>query len=149
MSPSEALGWLVPGYFGWHDPTYHGAMRDCFTSEYFGLLPWALAAGALTSLWATEAWVRRLTVLALLSFFLAQRQWTPFYFLFRHMPVLSGFRIWSRILFLLTFALCGLAAFGWDALLSDSGKAGARHGAALYCALAALVSALALTHIFD
>lgn len=144
IGPTEALSWLVPGFYGWRIPTYHGpGMGSPCTSEYFGLLPWILAAGAIAALWRREPVVRWIAALALTAFFFAQRQWTPFYYLFRHLPVFSGFRNWSRILFLLTFAVCTLAAFGWDASRTEQRRAQALRGMAVFSALALLAAALA------
>jgi hypothetical protein len=143
ISLSEAVTWLVPGFYGWQTPSYHGAMGDCFTSEYFGLLPWALAAAALFAFWRRDARVRWLAYLALAAFFFAQRAWTPFYPLFRVLPVVSGFRIWFRILFLLTFAVCTLASYGWDALRTLALRAAALRGVAVFTAFAFLIAALA------
>ena len=132
----DCLTWLVPGCDGWKEPTYHGAVVDTFTSEYFGLLPWALTCGALAACWRREAPVRFMAGLALVALFLAQGQWTPFYGLFQRLPVVSGFRTWSRILFLLTFAVCVLAARGFDALRDARTRAAAARGAALVVLLA-------------
>jgi hypothetical protein len=140
---SETVTWLVPGYEGWQTPTYHGAMQNCFTSEYFGLLPWALAAAALSALWRKEALVRWMAGLALAALFFAQREWTPFYALFHSLPVFSGFRLWFRILFLCTFAVCTLAAYGWDALQNALDGPKALRGAWVFVALALLTAALA------
>lgn len=106
MSLSDALAWMVPGRSGWLQPT----------SEYCGLLPWALACVALVSCWRKDARVRWMAFMALAALFFAQNCWTPFYSVFHHLPFLSGIRLWVRILFLVTFAVCVLAAFGWDAL---------------------------------
>ncbi|HTB22389.1 MAG TPA: hypothetical protein VK914_06760 [bacterium] len=143
ISLSDALTWWVPGFFGWQEPTYHGAVKDSFTTEYFGLLPWALAACALSALWLRDARVRWMAALALLAFFFAQGFWTPFYALFQSLPIVSGFRIWSRTLFLLTFAVCSLAAFGWDALRARETRAAALRGACVFSALALAAAALA------
>jgi len=140
---SEAVGWLVPGFYGWHIPSYHGPLGNTCVTEYFGLLPWALAAAAGNALWRREAAVRWMAALALTAFFLAQRQWTPFYALFHALPVITGLRIWKRILFLLTFAVCTLAAYGWDALRTASSREAALRGAALFSALALGCAALA------
>jgi hypothetical protein len=146
ISLKESLSWLVPGFFGWHWPSYHGALGDCFTSEYFGLLPWGLACAALAALWRREARVRWMAGLALCAWLIAQRQWTPFPYLFIHLPVVSGFRIWSRVLLLLTFAVCTLAAFGWDVLWNPLEPQCRRRGAwglAAWSALGLLAAALA------
>ena len=139
----ETLTWLVPGFFGWQEPSYDGPMGDCFTSEYLGLLPWALAAAGVAALWARERRVRWMAGLGLAALFFAQRDWTPFYGLFRHLPVLNGFRIWSRILFLATFAVCTLAAYGWDALQDPARQRRARQGALALVAAAAAVAGAA------
>jgi|GEM_PF-1227763 len=140
---SETISWLVPGFFGWHTPTYHGPMGAVCVTEYFGLLPWALAAGAIFAFWRREARVRWMAALALTALFFAQRQWTPFYALFSHVPVVSSLRIWSRILFLLTFAVCVLAAFGWDALRAAAHRKAAFRGAMVFAALALAAVAIA------
>jgi len=146
ISPWEAMSWLVPGCFGWQTPTYHGAMDLSETCEYFGLLPWALAAAALSALWLREARVRFMAGLALVAFFLAQNRWVPFYQLFHHLPVLSGFRIWTRVLFLLTFAVCTSAAFGWDALRTAPLRKAALRGTFVFAALALSAATLAWSH---
>ncbi len=128
--PLEYLTWFMPGMFGWQEPTYHGRTINCFTSEYFGLLPWILAAaGSAYGLFkdgGTRAW----SAVALAALFLGQNRWTPFYRLFQALPVLSGFRDWHRVLFLLTLAVCLLAAQGWDALGDARRRMGALIGAA-------------------
>jgi hypothetical protein len=140
----EALSWLVPGFFGWRIPTYHGQLvGSTCVSEYFGLLPWALAAGALSALWRREPLVRWFAALALTAFFFAQNGWTPFYHLFVHLPVISGFRFWSRILFLVTFSICSLAAYGWDALRTTRDQKTVLHGAAFFSGVAFLAAAIA------
>lgn len=139
----EALTWLVPGAFGWSGPTYHGAMADCFTTEYLGLLPWALAAAALAARRGQGAALRLFPALALAGFILGQRHWWPLWALFHALPVTSGFRIWSRALFLVGFSVCGLAAFGWDALMDRQLGPRALRGAAAFCGLALAAAALA------
>lgn len=142
ISLSEALTWWVPGLFGWQEPTYHGSMGNCFISQYFGLLPWALAAGS-ACLLPLERPVRWLAGLALAAFFFAQNYWAPFFPLFQRMPVLSGFRDWSRMLFLATFSVCALAAYGWDALRDRTSRSGALRGTAVFWALALAATAAA------
>ncbi len=53
--PKESLAWIVPGFYGWRSPTYHGDWPFCLTSEYFGLLPWALAAAAVAVLFVRKS----------------------------------------------------------------------------------------------
>ncbi|MGH7442732.1 MAG: YfhO family protein, partial [bacterium] len=141
IRPYEALAWIVPGFFGWGAATYHGSMRYLFSSDYLGLLPLCLAAGGLSALWKRDTRVRWLALLSLTAFFFAQSRWTPFYAVFRHLPVVPGFRIWYRILFLNTFAICILAALGFDALISTSTRRKALRGALIFLALAAVFAA--------
>jgi hypothetical protein len=142
ISFSEALTWWVPGLFGWQEPTYHGSMGTCFISQYFGLLPWALAAAS-ACLLPRERPVRWLAGLALAAFFFAQNYWAPFLPLFQRLPVLSGFRDWSRALFLTTFSVCALAAYGWDALRYRTSRSGALRASSVFWALALASTAAA------
>lgn len=121
--PKEALGWIVPGFFGWREPTYHGDWQFCLTTEYFGLLPWFLALAALAAAWGSESWKERLRrpeafflLLAVFSFLAGIGKHFPLHQLFYRLPVYSGFRTWTRFLNILTFAVCVLMAFGWQAL---------------------------------
>jgi hypothetical protein len=138
----ESLVWIVPGFFGWHEPSYHGAVQGTFTCEYFGLLPWALACAALASTGrarATRAWV----LLAAGAFFFAQSAWTPFYGFAHALPGIKGFRYWFRDLFLLTFAVSALAAQGWDAFADPRTRRRAGAGFLLFAAVALGGAALA------
>ncbi|HXB96777.1 MAG TPA: hypothetical protein VNZ54_01915, partial [bacterium] len=143
ISLRECLAWVVPGYFGWQEPTYDGPMSVRFTTEYLGLLPLALAAAALAGLWARERRVRWLAWLSLAALFLAQREWTPFEWAIQHLPVLRGFRFWSRILFLDTFAVCALAAYGWDQMRDGPGRRRAWAGALAFVGLAVALATAA------
>lgn len=134
---TEALTWWVPGLYGWT-----GALDQSFTTEYLGLLPWALAGAALASSWRREPILRWMLGMALICLFFAQRHWTPYYHLFRHIPGLSGFRIWSRTLFLVAFAVSTAASFGWDALRTSALKAPALRGAGALLVAVMLVAAL-------
>ena len=143
--PKEALGWIVPGYYGWREPNYHGDWPFCLTTEYFGLLPWALAFAALaTSLRARKGSVRFLALLALGSFLIGIGKWTPIHLLFYHLPIYSGFRTWTRFLCLLTFAVSVMGALGWDALWQGERRVLALKGALAFCGLAVAASFFAL-----
>jgi hypothetical protein len=140
---SEAITWLVPGFFGWHAPTYHGSVSFGATSEYFGLLPWALAFAAASAFWRSRALVPWMVGLAMSALVVSVSPHAPWGWLLPHLPVYSGFRYWHRVLFLLTFAVCTLAAMGWDALFDENGKAAARRGAVLFLISALLIAGLA------
>jgi hypothetical protein len=151
--PKEALGWIVPGFYGWREPTYHGDWPFCLTTEYFGLLPWFLAFAALAAAWVKESWRARLRRpegfflgLAVFSFLAGIGKHFPLHLLFYHLPVYNGFRTWTRFLNLLTFAVCVLGAFGWEALVRLEGEALARalRGARLFAALAVAAAFFAL-----
>lgn len=154
--PKEALAWVVPGFFGWREPTYHGAWPFSLTTEYFGLLPWVLAAAALLpGAWrgqprpAQAPLGRRiegfLLLLALFAFLSALGGHFPLHHLYYRLPVFNGFRSWTRFLALLTVALCVLAALGWDRLQRPDGQgAAARRGALAAAGLALLLALLAL-----
>jgi hypothetical protein len=139
IEPYMGLAWLVP----WRDRAFYGGVQGDFTctTPYFGLLPWALASAALASLWRREACVRWMGALALTAFLVALRQWTPLQWLLFHLPLYKGFRLWSRILFLVTLAGCTLAAFGWDALRAPAHRAAALRGTLVFSVLALLVAA--------
>jgi hypothetical protein len=118
--PKESLGWIVPGFYGWREPTYHGDWPFCLSTEYFGILPWILAGAGLATLWGkSRGIVRFLAGLAVASFLIGIGKWTPMHLIFYHLPVYSGFRTWTRFLCLLTFAVCSLAALGWDSLFGE------------------------------
>lgn len=145
--PKEALGWIVPGFYGWREPTYHGDWPFCLTTEYFGLLPWMLAFAAVAAAWRPEAWAQRLrrpeaffVGLAVFAFLAGIGKHFPLHHLFFHLPVYNGFRTWTRFLCFLTFSVCALAGFGWDALLGEASARARR--AALYFALLALATAI-------
>ncbi|MGH7441301.1 MAG: hypothetical protein ACREKE_01365, partial [bacterium] len=140
---SDLMNWVVPGFLGWQEPTYHGAVKDSFTCEYFGLLPLCLAGGALTALWRSNARIRRLALIAGVALCLALCRLRTFHDLLLHLPILSGFRIWSRTLFLLAFCGCSLGAFGWDALRARESRYAALKGAYLVVCLAGLAALVA------
>jgi hypothetical protein len=143
--PKESLGWIVPGFYGWRQPTYHGDWPFCLSSEYFGLLPWALSAAALAALWKVRhGWVRFLAGFAVLSFLIALGKWTPIHQIFYRLPVYSGFRTWARFLSLFTFSICALSALGWDALFSGLNQKKAIQGALAFCALAFVLALICL-----
>ncbi len=143
--PAESLQWIVPGFFGWASPTYCGRWEFNLTSEYMGLVPWALAFAALAAGFRQKRGPHRFFAgLALASFVIALGHDTPLSRVFFHLPVYSGFRSWTRFLCLLTFSVCVLAGLGLDALLDPREGARARRGALAFCGLALLASAFCL-----
>lgn len=152
FDPKESLAWVVPGYFGWREPTYHGSWPFCLTSEYFGLLPWALAFAALGAwLGDARAWAARLrrpeaffVGLAVFSFLAGIGKYFPLHHLFYHLPIYNGFRTWTRFLCLLTFSITVLAGIGWDALRREGVWAPAWRGGLTFVGLALLLALGAL-----
>lgn len=138
--PKEALGWIVPGFYGWRAPTYHGDWPFCLTTEYMGLLPWALAAVAPFAAAGKGKGIERFLLgLVVFSFLAGIGKHFPLHHVFYHLPVYNGFRTWTRFLCLLTFGVCALAGLGWDRLPQDGArKAGL--GVAAFMAVVALLS---------
>ena len=144
--PKEALGWIVPGFYGWLSPTYHGDWAFCLTTEYFGLLPWALAAAALAAAWSAGSKHRVewfFSGLAVFSFLAGIGKYFPLHHLFFHLPIYSGFRTWTRFLCLMTFSVCVLGGLGWDALFAERSPQ-ARKAALYFSLFAAFASIVAL-----
>lgn len=116
FNPQDAITFLVPGFFGWADH-YWGAWPFNLTSEYLGLLPWALALAALAAAWHSPGHpARALAALALAALLVGLGKNTPLHLLFYHLPVYSGFRSWVRALCLFNFSIAMAAGLGWDAL---------------------------------
>lgn len=136
IPPAAALTWWMPG--SWRFLGLFGRVDGDFgfTTLYLGLLPWALAAGALAAPRRSGARAQWLAILGLAAFALALRPWSPLQALAFHLPVFNRFQNWTRVLFLAAFAVCALAAFGWDALLSFSSRKAASRGVAAFYALA-------------
>lgn len=159
--PKESLAWIVPGYWGWRNgppsafwpegatPAYHGSWAFCLTSEYFGLLPWALAFAAVAAAWKglKPDWRKPqifLVALAAFSFVSALGKYFPLHLVYYHLPVYGGFRTWTRFLCLCTFSVCALAAYGFDALKDSAAWPRALRGAFVFVALAVVCATAAL-----
>jgi hypothetical protein len=135
IPPAAALTWWMPG--SWRFLDLFGRVGGDFgsTTLYLGLLPWALAVGALAAPCRSGTRAQRLAILGLAAFVLALRPWNPLQSLAFHLPVFNRFQNWSRVLFLGALAVCALAAFGWDALLSPSSRKAVSRGVAAFYAL--------------
>jgi hypothetical protein len=165
FNPKESLTWIVPGFWGWRSgaaswdwpagaaPAYRGSWPFCFTTEYFGLLPWMLAFAGAAVLTLRTGWRTRLRrpeafflLLAAFSFLSGIGKYFPLHLLYYHLPVYSGFRTWTRFLCLMTFSVSVLAAYGWDALMDGDPTpwTAARRAALAFVILALLCSAAAL-----
>jgi hypothetical protein len=143
LHPKEILNWFIPGYYGWQTPGYHGYLPERYYTDYFGLLPWALACAGLAANWKLPKAEGRVWV-AMLAFalMLGMGKWFPLHHLFFHLPLFSKFEAWSRILVLVPFCVAALASLGWDAL-GQGGRAKWKSPAA-QAALAFCLAAVAL-----
>jgi len=84
---------------------------------YIGVLPFFLAVTAIWKCWS-DLWVRYLTGLALLAFVYSLSEFSLLHgVLYAIVPYLWVVRTGSRFIYLATFALAILAAFGIDSLL--------------------------------
>ncbi|HLM99697.1 MAG TPA: YfhO family protein [Bryobacteraceae bacterium] len=84
---------------------------------YIGVLPFFLAITAIWRSWS-NLWVRYLTGLAVLAFVYSRSELSPLHgALYAIVPFLWVVRTGSRFIYLATFALAILAAFGLDSLL--------------------------------
>ena len=143
--PKELISYIVPGFYGWRHPTYVGDWPFCLTTEYLGLLPWALAAAAVAVFWKDKRGpVRFFIFLAVASFLIGIGKWTPIHHVFYKLPIYSGFRTWARFLCLMTFSVAVLSAYGWQALVEEKNR---RARLAVYgvAGLAVLVALLSLS----
>ena len=116
---------------------------------YIGVFPFFLAITATWKSWS-NLWVRYLTGLTVLAFVYSLSEFSPLHgMLYAIVPYLWMVRTASRFIYLATFALSILAAFGLDGLLDHPGQSAiwspARRilkWAAIACAGALFVSAV-------
>jgi hypothetical protein len=119
--PLEFLITLVfPFFFGgpWG---YWGPPHLSELALYAGLLPLILALVALL-LRRRNALVLFFILLVVLSVLLAMGQYTPVFWLFHQVPLLSGFRGPSRFVFLVDFGLAMLGGIGLTALFAPGNR---------------------------
>ncbi|HWE48996.1 MAG TPA: YfhO family protein [Bryobacteraceae bacterium] len=89
---------------------------------YIGVLPFFLALVAVWRRWS-HLWVPFLTVLAVLAFVYSLGEFSPLNgVLYAVVPYLWAARSANRFLYLVSFALAILAAFGLDILLENAGQ---------------------------
>lgn len=123
FTPWESIQWLLPGLVGWKEPEYVGDWDFCLTTEYFGILPWVLAAAGAAALWRHKKGPARFFLaLALAGFLVGLGKYFPLHHFFYRLPLYSGFRTWTRALCFTTFAVSVLAGLGWDALWSEGAE---------------------------
>ncbi len=119
--PSHLIKLFLPSFFG--DEVRHeywGESVFALCPLYIGVLPALLALRAMAykdHKGATKAFV----LLGLIGLIGAMGRYLPFYrWCFAHIPLLALFRIPARMSFLVTFALCALAAIGCQKVLEET-----------------------------
>src|SRR5580658_4490343 len=119
MWPQSLVSALFPNGF---DGKFGGEEYYPF---YIGVLPFFLAVAGIWKCWS-NVWVRYLTGLAVLAFAYSLGSFSPLYgVLYALVPFLWLARSANRFLYLVSFALAILTAFGLDALLDSAGQGAA------------------------
>ena len=115
LPPVALVGLVVPGIFGRGPGGYWGPWSRVEVG-YVGILPLVLAGLAL--LLRRDSSTRFLALLAVLTLFLAFGNFAILHgWVYRFVPGFNLIRAPARFVYLLDFALAGLAALGLDALL--------------------------------
>jgi hypothetical protein len=116
LAPAQLVGLVIPSFFG-RDPAAAWGGWDRVEVGYLGILPLILAA--FTLLTKRDKDTDFLTLLALVSLAAAMGGYTILHgWLYEAVPGLSGMRAPARIVFLLDFALAGLAAVGLHRIIA-------------------------------
>ncbi len=120
LSPAQAIGLIVPGFFG-RGPQFHWGPWERVEVGYIGLLPLVLAGLAITLRRDHVAW--RLIGLALGAFVIALGVYAlPHGWLTWLVPGLAQLRAPARLLLVTDLALAGLAALGLDTALQHGSR---------------------------
>lgn len=115
LPPAKLIGLLLPDFFG-RDPSVHWGPWERVEVGYIGLLPLVLAAFALAL--RREEMGRFWAGLAVLSLLLALGGYNIVHgWLYLLFPGFDRVRAPARFIYLMDFALAGLAGMGLDALL--------------------------------
>lgn len=116
MWPQSIVSGLFPTGFG---GKFGG---EEYFPYYIGVLPFLLAIVAIWRRW-NHIWVRYLTVLAVLAFVYSLGDFSLLNgVIYAVVPLLWAARSANRFLYLVSFALAILAAFGLDTLLENAGQ---------------------------
>ncbi len=119
MSPQRVIEFIVP--FFYHMTSVPWASLLWLKSLYLGIVPIFLFPAAYFS--ADRRTKRFLTALLFVGLIIAMGKYTPVYaLLFNFLPGFSGIRYPAKFLFLSTFAISVLSAYGWDALAEMNGR---------------------------
>lgn len=138
MWPQSIVSPLLPTGFG----SKAGGGETWFT--YIGVLPFFLAITAIWKCW-NNLWVRYLTGLAVTAFAYSLGELSPLHgMLYAVVPFLWIVRAASRFMYLASFALAILAAFGLDRLLEPANQSTSWHPARPILKWVAIAGAAAL-----
>lgn len=120
FSPGEMMTFLFPSFYGFGGATYWGSMPFTDYPNYMGILALFLAIYALVrNRSRLNVFLGIVIVLALLISF--GRHFSIFYSLFyEFLPFFNKFRVPAMILILVQFSVSILAAYGLEALFSDT-----------------------------
>lgn len=122
LGPEEVASLVVPefcGVTGEQGNSYWG--RNVFkdNSEYAGVVPLLLAIVAVGMIRSRKTWFFAGLALFAVIYGLAGNTW--FFYLFYHLiPNVKSTRAWSMIMFLFSFSIALLAAFGLDFVIERS-----------------------------
>ncbi len=153
---SWSLGWeetvslVVPefcGVSGDQGNSYWGKNAFKDNSEYAGAVPLLMALVAIIMIRSRKTWFFGGLALFAVIYGLAGN--TPFFYLFYHIiPNVKSTRAWSMIMFLFSFSISLLAAFGLDFIIEQSRKLKGQQRRALNISLFALPGAVFLGALF-
>ncbi len=118
----EATSLVVPNFCGVSDESgnsYWGRNFFKDNSEYAGAIPLLLALVAIIMIRSRKTWF--FAALALFALIYGLSGETPFFYLFYYLiPNVKSTRAWSMIMFLFSFSIALLAAFGLDFVIEQS-----------------------------
>ncbi|HXJ43989.1 MAG TPA: YfhO family protein [Bryobacteraceae bacterium] len=143
MWPQSIVSPLLPAGFG----TKIGGGE--IWPMYIGVLPFFLAITAIWKCWG-NLWVRYLTGLTVMAFLYSLGEYSPVHgVLYAVVPFLWVVRVASRFVYLASFALAILAAFGMDRILDPANQSASWNSSrpilkwvAIACAAALFVSGI-------
>ena len=132
LAPAQLVGLLVPGFFG-RDPAVHWGAWQRVEVGYVGVLTLLLAL--LCLLTRRDRDTGFLALLAAVSLLIAMGGYTIVHgWLYQFIPGLGSIRAPARFVFVMGFALAGLAALGMDSLLNNHKRTRPRLGIMLRAA---------------
>ncbi len=123
LHAEEVVSLVVPEFSGvtsQRENTYWGKNFFKDNSEYTGAVPLLMAIVAIALIRSRKTWF--LGGMALFAVIYGLAGDTPFFYLFYHLiPNVKSTRAWSMIMFLFSFSIALLAAFGIDFII-DKGR---------------------------